>query len=200
MYNAIRTRLFGNSSSWQVVLRFFVDFLTANVVLVAVGVLRVLVSGQLDMADPVGQVMAKCNPVYILHAGWFAATAVLLFTFAGLYRPVPSSRIGQLLINVTGACAVGFAGHLALGGIVEDRLAATLEVAIPAWTLLGVTVFATRFSSMSVMKRFRVVPRNVPTGTGKVEDVLVVGGAGYIGSVLTEQLLRNGYRVRILDM
>ena len=200
MYNAIRTRLFGNSSGQQVVLRFFADFLTANIVLVAVGVLRVVVSGQMDLADPVGHVMAKCNPVYILHAGWFAVTAVLLFTFAGLYRPLPSSRIGQRLLDVTGACAVGFAGHLALGSIVEDRLAATLEVAIPAWTLLGVTVFATRFSSMSVMKRFRVVSRHTPTGTGKVEDVLVVGGAGYIGSVLTEQLLRKGYRVRILDM
>jgi nucleoside-diphosphate-sugar epimerase len=198
MHNSIRSKLFGNASGQQIILRFIADFLTANAVLVAAGLFRVIVSGQLDLADPVGHVMAKCNPVYILHASWFAATAVLLFTFAGLYRPVPSSRIGKRLLDVTGACAVGFAGHLALGGIVEDRLAATLEVAIPAWTLLGLTVFATRFSSMSIMKRFRVVPRHTPTGTGKV--VLVVGGAGYIGSVLTEQLLRKGYRVRILDM
>ncbi|MDA0283718.1 MAG: NAD(P)-dependent oxidoreductase [Planctomycetota bacterium] len=200
MYSAIWSRLFGNSTGRRVALRCFADFLTANAVLVAAGVLRVVVSGQLDLADPVGHVMMKCNPVYILHASWFAATAVLLFAVAGLYRPVPSSRIGQRLINVTGACAIGFAGHLALGGVVEDRLAATLEVAVPAWTLLGMTVFATRFSSMSILKRFRVVRRHTAAGNGKVEDVLVVGGAGYIGSVLTEQLLRKGYRVRILDM
>ena len=30
--------------------------------------------------------------------------------------------------------------------------------------------------------------------------VLIVGGAGYIGSVLTEQLLRQGYRVRSQDL
>ena len=113
MYNSIRSRLFGNASGRQIVLRFFVDFLTANAVLVAAGVFRVLVSGELDLTDPVGHVMAKCNPVYILHAGWFAATAVLLFTFAGLYRPLPSSRIGRRLLDVTCACAVGFAGHLA---------------------------------------------------------------------------------------
>ena len=29
--------------------------------------------------------------------------------------------------------------------------------------------------------------------------VLVVGGAGYVGSVLTEELLQRGYTVRVLD-
>jgi len=33
----------------------------------------------------------------------------------------------------------------------------------------------------------------------KTPHVLIVGGAGYIGSVLTEMLLQYGYRVRVLD-
>ena len=33
----------------------------------------------------------------------------------------------------------------------------------------------------------------------KIPHVLIVGGAGYIGSVLTEILLQTGYRVRVLD-
>ena len=35
--------------------------------------------------------------------------------------------------------------------------------------------------------------------TNSVETVLVIGGAGYIGSVLTQELLAAGYSVRVLD-
>lgn len=35
--------------------------------------------------------------------------------------------------------------------------------------------------------------------SGRVPHVLVVGGAGYIGSMLTEVLLERGWRVRVLD-
>ena len=34
---------------------------------------------------------------------------------------------------------------------------------------------------------------------GSVRDVLVVGGAGYVGSVLCQRLIRSGYGVRVLD-
>lgn len=37
------------------------------------------------------------------------------------------------------------------------------------------------------------------TAPGGIDRVLVVGGAGYIGSVLCRQLLADGHRVRVLD-
>lgn len=198
--NKLRTRLFGNASRRQVLLRVAVDMCVANVVLIVAAVLRIVVTGHLNLDNPVGQMISKFNAEYFLHASWFGAWSVVLLALAGIYRPVPSSQIGRRFLTVTGACAVGFALHIGVTLLVlPERLSAAVAVATPAWTLLAITVFGIRYSRMSMGQHYRVVPRQKDEH-GKVEDVLIIGGAGYIGSVLTEQLLAKGYRVRILDM
>lgn len=198
--NRLRTRLFGNASRRQVLLRVAVDLCVANVVLIVAAVLRIVVTGHLNLDNPVGQMISKVNAEYFLHASWFGVWAVGLLVLAGIYRPVPSSQIGRRFLTVTGACAVGFVLHIGVTLLVlPERLSAAVAVATPAWTLLAITVFGIRYSRMSMGQHYRVVPRQKDEH-GKVEDVLIIGGAGYIGSVLTEQLLAKGYRVRILDM
>jgi nucleoside-diphosphate-sugar epimerase len=200
LLNRVRRRLFGNASRKQVLLRAVVDFWMANLVLIVAAVLRIVVTGHLNLDNPVGQMISKFNAEYFLHAGWFGVWAVVLLALGGVYRPVPSSRIGRRFLTVTGACAVGFAMHVGITLVVlPERLSASVAVATPAWTLLAITIFGIRYSRMSIGQHYRVVPREKDE-SGKVEDVLIVGGAGYIGSVLTEQLLAKGYRVRILDM
>lgn len=201
MLSSIWTRLYGNASTRQILPRTLIDFTVANTVLIAAAIMRLTLSGELQLANPLEQLIGKVNATYFVHAGWYTLSAGVLLTLAGLYRPLPSSRIGRRFIDISKACAVGFVLHLIVGSLWMGRIAPTLEVAIPAWSLLGITVFGLRYSRMSIGRRYRVVARKAKTrSSGNVEDVLVVGGAGYIGSVLTRQLLARGYRVRVLDL
>jgi len=55
------------------------------------------------------------------------------------------------------------------------------------------------FCTHCVERRFDIKPKSgasVPDGKARA---LILGGAGYIGSLLVEQLLEKGYRVRVLD-
>ncbi len=194
-----RTRLFGSASPRRVLLRMAVDFGIANLVLVGAAVLRLIILGGVTLENPVGTLISRVNTLYLMHAGWFACSSVVLFALNSLYKPVRSAMFRKRLIEVARACGIGLALHLTMGLILMGPNTATLEVALPAWTMLCLLVTTSRFSRMYLGSRYRMVPRNGSVEE-KIEDVLVVGGAGYIGSVLTKQLLDAGYRVRILDM
>ena len=200
MLQLLKNRLFGIASSKRVSIRLLADFTVAHLSLIAACVLRMAMNDQFQPSNPVGQLAGKVNSLYLLHAGWFSVSAIFLFGWAKLYRPLPNSRIGQRLVDVAKACFLGFGLHLLIGGLLQGRIDPTLEVAVPAWTILGLAAFGMRYSWMTLGHHYKVVSLHDAIGKDKVDHVLVVGGAGYIGSVLTEQLLNAGYRVRILDL
>jgi nucleoside-diphosphate-sugar epimerase len=129
----------------------------------------------------------------LLCLGMFAAFG--FYTFGRAYR----SRWKALII--VQAVTLSF---LTLGAL--DYFLTKVEVWMPrsvwvaAWLLTLLFVAGARFSSrlwMLVARVDRKLVGNVRKR--KIHNVLVIGGAGYIGSILVRKLLDRGYNVSVLD-
>jgi nucleoside-diphosphate-sugar epimerase len=74
-------------------------------------------------------------------------------------------------------------------------------VLVLAWGLTVVFLMAARAWSMLWKRLTNIENQKLALDDGtKIQRVLVIGGAGYIGSALLPYLLDKGYKVRLLDM
>jgi nucleoside-diphosphate-sugar epimerase len=73
------------------------------------------------------------------------------------------------------------------------------SVAFPFMVLAVVSATSVRILKDFLEKRYFLKRKATPWFAQPFDRVLVVGGAGYIGSLLVERLLEKGYRVRVLD-
>jgi nucleoside-diphosphate-sugar epimerase len=142
----------------------------------------------------------------VLLSGWITQAPVLTllcllaFIVSGVYarRSIRRLRwkVAYLLQSIGLSylfCALAFyLFHTALRSVVPTT-AALLGLALSCLLVAGA-----RVGKQMLSKVYIIEPRLGPKSQG-VEYVLVIGGAGYIGSVLTRQLLRARYRVRVLD-
>ncbi len=90
---------------------------------------------------------------------------------------------------------VFFGANLALFGHTEVGR----SVAIPFMLLAGAGLAGARLLKAYFERNFDIRSKNTASISDNRGRVLVVGGAGYIGSLLVERLLEKGYRVRVLD-
>lgn len=179
----------------------------------------VILNGSSFVASLIGQLLAASGALRPLPGGWLTSFVVLAGTVSYARAAVVLTPVAVVVYYLSGFYTFGRAYQsrykavivaeavtltYALFGLLSYlRLAPNVPRAVwlSAWLLTLSLTEAVRLCSAVWKEVARWEERLLrQKDDGRIRRVLVIGGAGYVGSALVRQLLRRGYAVRVLDM
>lgn len=123
---------------------------------------------------------------------------IVVFASFGFYTHTRAYRTRYKFIVTANVVSLTFLAEILLYSYVLRLGPVPLGIALLAWFFALLMIVGSRALKSYVTKSYSIARK--PTGANReIKNVLVIGGAGYIGSVLTRQLLKGRYRVRVLD-
>lgn len=144
-----------------------------------------------------GQFVASTLPVVlVLNAIW-----LITFLLSGIYTKGRAYRGRYKALVVLQGVAITF---LVFGSVLYvlpnqipfGAIAWGVAAALTAATMCGARVWMATLSALSLPEQ---TTRNIVGNLKQQKSVVVIGGAGYIGSGLLKKLLDKGYKVRLVD-
>lgn len=185
-----------------VIVRAIADALLVQAALVAAYMARFMILGLMgtnglrDIAD-----------VFMgsyLRSFWFVGlTALLAFAASGFYAGGKAYRSRYKSLVVLQAITFTYAAFAGVAFLVANWFQTPRGIIPLGWVCTVITVGGARMFSYTwtrVLKREGRLEDRRELDEIKIDQILVIGGAGYIGSALLPRLLQRGYRVRLLDL
>lgn len=188
----------------SVILRILADLLLIEATIIAAAaaeVVLVAAGSNVDVleAGSASRMIIRWTSILGWWSVYVPVSTVLLLYVRGVY----GVRRANLVEKVTQIATVG-AALLAVWVVsivvFGDRIPAPRFGTILTLALVPVVLIAARLT-LVLLSRGGVVPAMAPRRDHRtpIQTVLIIGGAGYIGSVLVRLLLNRGYHVRVLD-
>ena len=172
------------------------DFMAAGLSISLAFLLRIALDSYLGInsAIPIEQKFSSFSLPYVLSFAGIMVGCLAAFGFysAGLKQFRQDSPLYPLLAVSCGPVAWSLIMYYAVSAPSFPR-----GVSLIAWGLVLVFIAAPRILKYYFQREW--VMQFSSHSRVKVRNVLIIGGAGYIGSQLVDDLLERGYRVRVLD-
>jgi nucleoside-diphosphate-sugar epimerase len=188
----------------EVCIRVVADIFIVNISYLLALVLRLLWDIEADSSESVHAKPLEALQIYVFSGWLLTLLSVLAFSLCGFYSRgrLYQGRFKALAIfqGVTGAY-VAFACALFFMLAHDSAFQPPRSALLAGWLItLVATEGARLWSSLWRLATWLEGPKSRDHNrNGRIRHVLVIGGAGYIGSVLCRQLLAKGYSVRVLD-
>jgi nucleoside-diphosphate-sugar epimerase len=189
--------------TYEIAVRMLADTLMMNVALILALILRYLLSVNMEPAvASTYPVLAEFIDAYLSTFGLVTPIGLLVFYSSGFYTRGRAYAGRYKVLIVAQAVSLTYLIFSLILFFLRDILPFPRTVLLIAWLLtlvflIGARLWASLWSTLAVKDR-RI--QLSTSGSGETASVLVIGGAGYIGSALTQRLLELGYQVRVLDL
>lgn len=187
----------------EMVVRIIADAVMVNAALAIALTARCLWAVSMESSGrATPMIVFECVEAYLRTCWLLTVTSAVVFYASGFYTRgrVYRGRYKALVIAQAVSLSYLIFGFEVL--LLRDLIAFPRTVLLMAWFLTLVFVGGARLWVKLWSALAEAEHRLLPAGSTerRRNNVLIIGGAGYIGAVLTGRLLDLGYHVRVLDL
>ena len=190
--------------TFETVIRVAADFVMINAAYLAALVFRLLWRIATEPAIPAHPQLAEAAEIYSVTWWLLTLISLVIYAITGFYT---RSRFYAGRFKAVAICQAVTLSYVLFGFCLYLALARDWLLQPPKLALLGawlLTLLATLATRLWAQLWRLMVRREGPLlrqsdRDDRIHHVLIIGGAGYIGSVLCQQMLSRGYSVRVLD-